>query len=83
MISSAKRLRIVGHGTQSRLRLLGDWDRRPIEGIQVARGVESDLDKLLREQVRQARDDGCSWADIGRALGTTRQSAWERFSGED
>ena len=27
--------------------------------------------------VRAARAAGCSWADIGGALGTTRQSAWE------
>ena len=25
----------------------------------------------------------CTWARIGEALGMTRQSAWERFSGED
>jgi hypothetical protein len=27
--------------------------------------------------VRAARTAGASWADIGRALGSTRQSAWE------
>src|SRR3954451_19934608 len=27
--------------------------------------------------VRAARTAGASWADIGQALGTTRQSAWE------
>src|SRR3954453_22111849 len=27
--------------------------------------------------VRSARTAGASWADIGQALGTTRQSAWE------
>ena len=27
--------------------------------------------------VRSARSAGASWAEIGRALGTTRQSAWE------
>ncbi len=27
--------------------------------------------------VRSARSAGASWADIGRALGTTKQSAWE------
>ena len=27
--------------------------------------------------VRTARGSGASWADIGQALGTTRQSAWE------
>ena len=30
--------------------------------------------------VRTARGAGASWADIGQALGTTRQSAWEEHS---
>jgi hypothetical protein len=29
--------------------------------------------------VAQARSEGCSWEDIGRALGISRQAAWERF----
>ena len=33
--------------------------------------------------VRRARTLGASWARIGEALDMTRQSAWERFSGED
>jgi hypothetical protein len=33
--------------------------------------------------VTKARELGATWAAIGRSLGMTRQSAWERFSGED
>lgn len=33
--------------------------------------------------VRKARRLGATWAVIGQALGMTRQSAWERFSGEE
>jgi hypothetical protein len=33
--------------------------------------------------VRRARALGATWARIGGALGMTRQSAWERFSGEE
>jgi len=33
--------------------------------------------------VRRARALGATWARIGEALGVTRQSAWERFSGEE
>jgi hypothetical protein len=33
--------------------------------------------------VQRARARGISWTRIGYALGMTRQSAWERFSGED
>ncbi|HLY82651.1 MAG TPA: hypothetical protein VKQ71_06685 [Acidimicrobiales bacterium] len=82
-MGGAKRLRIVGHGESSRLRLVGDWGERPLEGIREARRLEAALDKMLRDQVRQAKEAGCSWTDIGRALGTTKQAAWERFSGED
>jgi ClpX C4-type zinc finger len=41
--------------------------------------VESNLSRY----VKRARDLGATWAAIGAALGMTRQSAWERFSGEE
>jgi ClpX C4-type zinc finger len=37
----------------------------------------------LAAWVRQARERGITWTRIGEALGMTRQSAWERFSGEE
>ena len=37
----------------------------------------------LTTLVRRARTLGATWAKIGAALGMTRQSAWERFSGEE
>ncbi len=36
----------------------------------------------LGRWVGRARELGATWADIGAALGMTRQSAWERFSNE-
>lgn len=33
--------------------------------------------------VLKARALGVTWARIGETLGMTRQSAWERFSGEE
>jgi len=33
--------------------------------------------------VRRARALGATWARVGEAMGMTRQSAWERFSGEE
>ncbi|MFD0889593.1 hypothetical protein ACFQ08_34080, partial [Streptosporangium algeriense] len=41
--------------------------------------VEGDL----RAWVERLRGRGVTWARIGAALGMTRQSAWERFSGEE
>ena len=36
----------------------------------------------LTQYVRKARRLGATWAVIGQTLGMARQSAWERFSGE-
>lgn len=82
MIGSTKRLKIVGHGSSTRVHLVGDWEDRPLDGVREACGVERALDKLLREQVQLARHAGCSWSEVGEALGTSKQAAWERFSGE-
>lgn len=39
--------------------------------------------EYLTHWVRQARSLGATWARVGAALNMTRQSAWERFSGEE
>ena len=41
------------------------------------------VEQQLTAWVRQARGRGITWTRIGESLGMTRQSAWERFSGED
>ncbi|HKS98325.1 MAG TPA: ClpX C4-type zinc finger protein [Rugosimonospora sp.] len=41
------------------------------------------VEQNLAGWVRRARALGATWARIGEALGMTRQSAWERFSGEE
>jgi hypothetical protein len=41
------------------------------------------VEETLTSWVRRARALGATWAKIGEALGMTRQSAWERFSGEE
>jgi hypothetical protein len=43
--------------------------------------IESIGDELLDHFVKAARDDGCSWNQIGEALGVTRQAAQQRHSG--
>lgn len=37
------------------------------------------LEEKLYEAVRLCRERGLSWADIGSALGVSRQAAWRRF----
>jgi hypothetical protein len=41
------------------------------------------VNKLIHQTVAQARQQGCSWSEIGQALSISKQSAWERFSGEE
>ncbi|GAA3086829.1 ClpX C4-type zinc finger protein [Streptosporangium carneum] len=41
------------------------------------------VDADLQVWVQRLRDRGVTWARIGAALGMARQSAWERFSGEE
>ena len=41
------------------------------------------VEQHLAGWVHKARALGATWARIGAALGMTRQSAWERFSGEE
>jgi hypothetical protein len=36
--------------------------------------------EVLQRRVRLLRERGVSWDAIGRTLGVSRQSAWERFS---
>lgn len=51
-----------------------------------AAGVSGAIENLEGEigaLVRRAREQGYSWTAIGNALGTSKQAAWERFSGEE
>ena len=43
--------------------------------------VATQVEGSLHSWVGEARHRGLAWARIGEALGMTRQSAWERFSG--
>lgn len=45
--------------------------------------AQAQVERQLTTWVRRARARGITWTRIGAALGMTRQSAWERFSGEE
>jgi len=45
--------------------------------------AQAQVDESLLGWVRRARTLGATWAQIGDALGITRQSAWERFAAEE
>jgi hypothetical protein len=46
---------------------------------EVSGEITSKADLLLGHFVEAARQDGCSWTDIGAALGVTKQGAQQRF----
>lgn len=48
-----------------------------------AHAAHENVDRAVAQHVAALRARGVSWARIGQALGMTRQSAWERFSGEE
>ena len=50
-------------------------DAEPMAGIQAVRQVEHAARRLTREYVRQAREDGHTWQEIGAALGLSASAA--------
>ncbi|WP_187703166.1 hypothetical protein [Nocardia yunnanensis] len=49
--------------------------------LRAARSLDGVVDDVLRSLVRQARDEGRTWAEIGDIFGTSRQAAFQRFGG--
>lgn len=54
-----------------------------LENLPRVAAAGAQVEQSLVGWVRRARALGATWTRIGQALGMTRQSAWERFSGED
>ncbi|HEY8718907.1 hypothetical protein [Pengzhenrongella sp.] len=50
-----------------------------VHAIRAARDALNDADLHLRQAVHEARRQGVTWQQVGDTLGTTRQSAQERF----
>ena len=58
-------------------------DEQMLEHLPRVASVATQVEDNLRVWVQRLRERGVSWARIGEALGMARQSAWERFSGEE
>lgn len=54
-----------------------------LEHLPKVAAASAQVELQLTAWVREARSRGITWTRIGAALGMTRQSAWERFSGEE
>ena len=55
---------------------------RLAEASALSAGLSSLTDRLLDHFVRQARDAGLSWSQIGQQLGVSKQGAQQRFTGQ-
>jgi len=53
--------------------------KAPLQRLEKLRRLRVDVDRHTRSAVRAARAEGASWETVGRALGVSRQTAWERF----
>ena len=58
-------------------------DQDLLEEMVRAHAAHQNVDRAVAHHVAALRARGVSWARIGEALGMARQSAWERFSGEE
>ena len=52
----------------------------PLSALRELAAGEAQLDRLRRDRVEAARAAGATWAEVGTALGISRQSAWEYYS---
>jgi hypothetical protein len=66
---------------------LPEWgsltDEQMLDHVPRIAGTAGQVEASLRSWVGELRSRGVTWTRIGGALGMTRQSAWERFSGEE
>ncbi|MGH9917926.1 MAG: hypothetical protein ACRD6W_03500 [Nitrososphaerales archaeon] len=56
--------------------------RDPIERLRGLKSADEELGRWLVDAVAEARSKGCSWAEIGEALGVSRQAAWQLYNRE-
>lgn len=52
---------------------------RPLDAAESLRLAGAALDALQRRAVREAREAGASWSDVGAVLGTSKQAAQQRY----
>jgi hypothetical protein len=58
-------------------------DEEMLSHIPRVAAVAGQVEGNLRSWIQELRRRGVTWTRIGAALGISRQSAWERFSGEE
>ena len=65
---------------------LPDWqtmsDELILAGLPQVAAASAQAEFSLHERIAELRKRGMTWAQLGGALGVTRQAAWERFARE-
>ena len=60
------------------------WDKMTdaqlLDGLKTAEATVEATRAVLQAQIEELRRRNVSWEAIGKALGVSRQAAWERFS---
>ncbi|MEV6275737.1 hypothetical protein [Nocardia sp. NPDC051832] len=59
----------------------GDPKVPVLAALTATRNLSRLVDDILHTLARQAREEGHTWAELGDLLGTSRQAAFQRFSG--
>ena len=54
-------------------------DRSHLERARIAARIADEAERISRTEVMAAREEGATWAEVGKAFGVTRQGAHERF----
>ncbi len=54
----------------------------PLEQLRGLRAADRQLDVWQRQTITRARERGASWAEIGQALGVSRQAAWALYNND-
>lgn len=56
-------------------------DKDPGKGLRAVAALRKLVDQLERAQVKSARAQGWSWAEVAQGLGVTRQAAYKKHHG--
>lgn len=71
----------IRHGLGSMLRSVVRRSDFDVPDLGTLAGLRVELEEAIAVAARGLHDAGHSWADIGDALGVSRQAAFQRFAG--
>ena len=80
-VTLTQEMRMAKKRTHVRLSLsIESPERDPLGALRGLRKATQSIQLHVPEIVRMAREQRCTWAEIGGASALCRQAAWERFS---